>query len=212
MVRAALQLGRRPLRPPAQGIAIRRVEHCYKWGSPMRLGVGSVPARDCPIWWASPADGQDRTTGREIGRYGLGQSASAAANPGQVGNPPGERRTEQFPPLPRPLTVQPVQTRETHGHFVVGVQADHTILWALLATASAATGEFIGGELRLCRSHGRSLAPGCSLGTTNRAAGLSLSILSPTWRRRWWSSTRLTAYRAGVLPGFPRRAGHSRCR
>jgi hypothetical protein len=45
----------------------------------------------------------------------------------------------------------------------VGVQADHTILWALLATAGAATGDFIGGELRLCRSHGRSLAPGCPL-------------------------------------------------
>ena len=97
---------------------------------------------------------------REIGRYGLGQPASIAAKPGQVGNPPGERRTEQFPPLPRPLTVQPIQTREAHCHFVVGVQADHTILWALLATAGAATGDFIGGELRLCRSHGRSLAPG----------------------------------------------------
>jgi hypothetical protein len=115
---------------------------------------------------AGPNDSMDwavrewRTTKREIGRYGREHSASIAAKRGQVGNPAGERRTEQFPPLPRPLTVQPVQTRETHGHFVVGVQADHTILWALLATAGAATGEFTGGELRLCRSHGRSLPPG----------------------------------------------------
>jgi hypothetical protein len=166
---------------------------------------GTTPRHRLPAASAcSPPSQECRTPRREISSSGLGQSASIAAKPGQVGNPPGERRTEQFPPLPRPLMVQPVQTRETHGHFVVGVQADHTILWAALATASAATGEFIGGGLRVCRSHWRSLAPGCSLGTTNRAAGLSLSILGPTWRRRWWSSTRLTAYRAGVLPGFPR--------
>jgi hypothetical protein len=166
---------------PSQPSGQRRVPNARTGRTPpARLAAQNDGARDRQIW--------------------AGTVSSIAAMPGQVGNPPGERRTEQFPPLPRPLTVQPVQTREAHGHFVVGVQVDHTILWALLATASAATGEFIGGELRLCRSHRCSLAPGCSLGTTTRAAELSLSILSPTWRPRGWSSTRLTAYRVGVLP------------
>jgi hypothetical protein len=161
---------RRPV--PLAARVVGRTKDAVVIGQAHRLPAPSVRCRPIP---------RRRTTRREIGRYGLGQSASIAAKPGQVGYPPGERRTEQFPPLPRPLTVQPVQTRETHGHFVVGVQADHTILWELLATAGAATGEFIGGEPRLCRSHGRSLAPGGPHPPSSVAALIYLLTATPSY-------------------------------